>query len=264
MPNAPIRDISMYFEEHGAGDPLVLIMGFGADLQAWALQAPAFARHFRVVTFDNRGSGRSSAPDKPYSMEGMAEDTLSLMDRLGIEKAHVLGWSMGGYIAQELALAHPERVDKLVLMTTAPSIDGYGRTVLRGLMDARQSSMSYEQFVRLMSAWLYSPELLDNQARYERAIANVLANRYPQPDHAFLRQGNAILGFDAGNRLAKLTRETLVVGAHDDILVPIRNSERLVKLLPTARMEVLPGGHLGCLEFPNEYNAKILEFLTGA
>ncbi|MGH7754213.1 MAG: alpha/beta fold hydrolase, partial [Gemmatimonadales bacterium] len=154
MPTAPVRDILTYYEEAGSGDPLILIMGFTGDLQGWALQVPALAKHYRVITIDNRGAGRTSAPDRPYTIAGMAEDVAAVMDRLGVAKAHVLGYSMGGYIAQSLALAHPGKVDKLILLSTGPSVDGYGRSVVRSMMDVRRSNLSREQFVRFMAPWL--------------------------------------------------------------------------------------------------------------
>lgn len=261
MPNAQLRDIIMYYEEAGSGDPLVLVMGLGGDLQAWALQVPALASHFRVITFDNRGAGRTSAPDRPYSIAGMADDLGRLLDHLGIEKAHILGFSMGGYIAQEFALKYPARVDRLILLATAAHIDGYGKNVVQGWMDIRRSSMSREQIVRLTGCWLYGPELLDDEARFERAVQNSLANPYLQLDHAFIRQAQAVLAFDTRDRLATLKQQTLVVVGEDDILVPKRNSESLAKLLPNAALKVLPGGHAGCIEYANDYNAAFLEFL---
>lgn len=261
MPNVQLRDMIMYYEEAGSGEPLVLVMGLGGDLQGWALQVPALAKQFRVITFDNRGSGRSSAPDRPYSISGMADDLAQLLDHLKVDKAHILGFSMGGYIAQEFALKHPGRVNKLILMATAASIDGYGRNIVMGWINVRRSSMSREQITRLQATWLYSPGLLDDDARFERSVANSMANPYPQQDHAFIRQGQAILGFDASDRVAKIQAETLVVAAKDDILVPPRNAEKLAKLLPKATLKVLEGGHLGCMEYPNEYNEAFLEFL---
>ena len=261
MPDAPIRDIITYYEEAGSGEPLVLIMGLGGDLQGWALQVPELAKHFRVITFDNRGAGRSSAPDKPYSIAGMADDLAALLDSLSITKAHILGFSMGGYIAQEFALKYPARVEKLVLLATAASIDGYGRNVVKGWVNVRRSNMSREQTVRLTACWLYSPALLDDEARFERSIQNSLNNPYAQQDHAFMRQAEAVLAFDAAARVASIKAETLVLVGKDDILVPPRNSEKLAKLLPNATLKVLEGGHVGCIEFPHEYNAAILEFL---
>ena len=264
MPYVPTRDIITYYEEAGRGEPLVLIRGLGSDLQAWALQVPALAKHFRVITYDNRGAGRSSAPDRPYSIKQMAGDACALLDHLGIEKAHVLGFSMGGYIAQELVIANPDRVEKLILLATAASIDGYGRAIVQTLMDIRRSNMSREQIVRNQAPFLYSPELLDDAARYERAILNSLNNPYAQDDVGFLRQAEAILGFDASDRAATIQCQTLVAVGADDILVPPRNSEKLAKLLPSATLKVLSGGHIGCVEYPAEYNAAFIEFLSAA
>ena len=261
MPTVPVRDIVMHYEEAGSGDPLVMIMGLGGDLQAWALQVPDLSKHFRVITFDNRGAGRTSAPDRPYTISGMAEDTRALMDSLGIQKAHVLGFSMGGYVAQELALAYPGRVDKLILLATAPSIDGYGRTLVRSWVDVRRSNMSREQVVRWTSTLLYSPELLDDEDRYERSVLNSLNNPWPQQDHAFIRQAQAVLGFDASDRLSALKQQTLVVGGQEDVLVPLRNQRKLAELLPNATLKELPGAHLGCIEYPQDYNQAFLEFL---
>ena len=261
MPKAATRDITTYYEEAGSGEPLLMIMGLGGDLQAWALQAPVLAKHFRVITYDNRGAGRSSAPDRPYSIPQMAEDAIALLDSLGIDRAHVLGFSMGGYVAQELAIAHAARVEKLILLATAPSIDGYGRAVVRNLIDIRRSNMSREQVVRVTSALIYSPEMLDDDDRYERAILNNVNNPYGQSDVGFLRQAEAILSFDAKDRVAQIKNQTLVAVGKDDILVPPRNSERLAKLLPAATLKVMSGGHIGCVEYPHEYNDAFLEFL---
>lgn len=262
MPRLQTRDIIIYYEEAGQGDPILLITGLGADLQSWALTAPELAKHFRVVTFDNRGAGRSSAPDRPYSLEGMADDAAGLLDALEIEKAHILGLSMGGYIAQEFALRHPNRVNQLVLLSTAPDIDGYGRSIVRALTTVRKSNVSREGFLRVTAPLVYSPALLDDNDRLERALQNSLANAYPQQDHAYLRQANAILRFNATPRLGELKADTLVVHGADDKLVPPSNGQRLAEALPSATYKELPGGHLGFLEHPADYNAAFLEFLN--
>ena len=262
MPYAPIRDILTYYEEAGSGDPLVLIMGLGGDLQAWALQLPALSKHFRVITFDNRGAGRTSAPDKPYSIDGMADDLAALLDSLKIDKANILGFSMGGFIAQEFALKYPKRVERLILLATACSIDGYTGNVVRSWVDARRSSMSREQVVRLSASWLYSPELLDDPVRFEQSVQNSLNNPYAQQDHAFIRQAHAVLAFDVEARVSNIKTSTLVLAGKDDNLVPPRNAEKLAKLLPNATLKILEGGHVGCIEYANEYNTAITEFLA--
>lgn len=262
MPKAPIRDIITYYEEAGSGHPLLMITGLGGDLQGWALQAPELAKHFRVITFDNRGAGRSSAPDRPYSIPQMAADAVGLLDRLGIDKAHVLGFSMGGCIAQELALANPGRVEKLILLGTMPAVDGYNRAITRTWIDVRRSNMSREQVVRNAAPYIYSPELLDDEDRFERAILNSVNNPYAQSDVGFLRQAEALLGFDATTRLGGLKAPTLVVCGKDDVLVPPRNSDRLASLISGATLKKLPGAHIGQVEYPAEYNAAFVEFLS--
>jgi len=261
MPTAPVRDINMYYEDTGNGDPLVLIGGLSGDAQSWALQVPVLSRHFRVITLDNRGAGRTSAPDKPYSVAGMADDVAALMDHLGVAKANVLGFSMGSGIALELALKHPGKVDKLILMNALCSTDGYTETLLRNWINVRRSNMSREQTQRFIAPFLYSAALMDDRDRFERAIANSISNPYAQQDHAFIRQAQALIAFDIRDRVAGVKAETLIVSGAEDILVPPRNQERIAKLLPKAKHVTLPGGHAGFIEHAAEYNAAVLEFL---
>ncbi|MCC7366664.1 MAG: alpha/beta fold hydrolase [Dehalococcoidia bacterium] len=261
MPTAAIRDITTYYEEAGKGDALLLINDLGGDLQSWALQVPELAKHFRVIAFDNRGAGRSSAPDRPYSIAAMAQDAAALLDALGVESAHVLGVGMGGFIAQELAIAHPKRVQKLVLLGSAAALDGYGRTVVRTWIDARRSNMSREQVVRFTSPYLYSPGLLDDEDRYERAVLSSASNPYAQQDHAFIRQARAAIEFDARDRLGSIKQEALVIAAKDDLLFPARLTKQLASKIGGAKVLELEGGHVGYVEYPQEYNAALLEFL---
>src|SRR4029077_10122354 len=110
MTTAKFDSIELYYEEHGRGDPLLLIMGLAADSTAWIFQVPDFARRYRTITFDNRGVGRSSKPPGPYTIHEMADDAVALLDALDVRRAHVVGVSMGGMIAQEIVLRHPSRV----------------------------------------------------------------------------------------------------------------------------------------------------------
>ena len=125
MPTVRVADVSLYYVEAGAGEPLVLVMGLGADHLAWGFQFPVLAERYRVIAFDNRGAGQSDVPDRPYTTRMMADDTAGLMDALGIDRAHVLGVSLGGMIAQEIALNHPARVRSLQLHGTLGRPDNY-------------------------------------------------------------------------------------------------------------------------------------------
>jgi len=261
MPKAPVRDIIIYYEEAGSGTPLVLLTGLAGDIQGWAFQVRDLSPHFRVIAPDNRGAGRTSAPDRPYSIPQMADDVAALLDSLGVAKAHVLGFSLGGAVAQELALADPGLVDKLVLVNTMASIEGYVRTAIGAWVAARRSNMSREQLARLTAVWTYSPELLDDEERFERAIANGLVNPYAQQDHAFLRQATALLAHDTSDRLGDVKAPTLVLHAEQDAFIPPRNGEKLASLIPGATFQTLPGSHIGLFEYPAEYNEAITGFL---
>lgn len=264
MPYVPTRDIITYYEEVGSGEPLVLIRGLGSDLQAWALQAPELAKHFRVITYDNRGAGRTGAPDKPYSIAGMADDLAALLSELKVEKASVLGYSMGGMIAQEFALKYPQRLDKLILLGTSARLDGYSKAIVQNFINVRRSNLSREQVVREQAPFVYSAELLDDTDRYERAIQANVANPYSQQDHAFIRQAQALLAFDASARVSGIKAPALVMTNKEDTLVPPRNGEALAKAIPGAKLVSLDAGHAGVIEFPHEHNAAILEFLGAA
>ncbi len=131
MPYAETNGISLYYEEYGEGHPLVLIHGLGSSLESWSVQVPIYSQHFRVIVYDNRGSGRSEKPDYPYTMEQMADDAVGLMDFLGIEKAHFAGKSMGGMISQWIGIKHPTRVNKLVIGCSSAHRDEVGDLLLK-------------------------------------------------------------------------------------------------------------------------------------
>lgn len=262
MPAVKTGDISTYYEEAGSGEPLILICGISMDLQGWRLQVPELSKHFRVICYDNRGAGRTSAPDQPYSIAGMAEDLAALMDHLRIDSAHVLGYSMGGLIAQAFAAAHPHRVRKLILLSTTLRPDGFVRLAVRNWMNVRRSSMPFEQIVRFVSRWLYSPALYDNEPLYEKIVQLSATNPYAQKAHAFLRQAEAVLAFDLGDAAKAMGAQTLVLVGMDDNLNPTYHSEQLARTIPGATLQVLNGAHAPFAEFPNEYNKAILDFLA--
>jgi pimeloyl-ACP methyl ester carboxylesterase len=148
MPTIKVGDISIYYEVHGEGEPLLLISGLGRDLTAWMFQTPEFSKKYRVIAFDNRGIGRTDAPDMPYSTEMMANDTVGLMNALSIEETHILGLSMGGQIAQYLAFKYPKRVRSLILADTAASPHSLSKHVINTWLKMTQEGINQETFVR--------------------------------------------------------------------------------------------------------------------
>lgn len=262
MPTTKTGDIETYYEVAGSGIPLVLICGISAELQVWRTQADELAKHFRVVRYDNRGAGRSGAPDSPYSISQMTADLAALLDALEIDAAHILGWSMGGFIAQTFARSYPKRVRKLVLVASAQKADGYSGLALRNWMNVRSSNMPYEQIVRFVLRWQFTPSLFDNQALFEKSVQMMISNPYAQKAHGFLRQAEAVLAYDPGETATSIRAPTLVLVGADDNLVPPYLSQRLAASIPGATIKVLRGAHAGFLEFPDEYNREIISFLN--
>jgi 3-oxoadipate enol-lactonase len=261
MPTAQTGDITTYYEESGSGDPLILICGLSADVQVWRFLVPVLSRRYRVICYDNRGAGRTDAPDKPYSMAGMASDLAALMDHLEIGSAHIAGWSMGGVIAQAFALARPDRVRKLVLISTLARPTGQFRVGVRTWMNIRRSNMPFEQVMRYVSLGLYTPAFYDDEARYEKVIQFMVTNPYAQKQHAFLRQAEALIANDPGDAARNIRSPTLVLLGRYDTRVPPHLSEHLAQLIKNATQKVTNSGHAGFVEFPDEYGAAIVEFL---
>lgn len=261
MAFANVNGCKLYYEIHGQGDPLVLIMGLRRNAEWWYRQIPALAEHFRVIAFDNRGAGRSDKPVMEYSMRLFADDTAGLMEALGLQDAFVLGISMGGYIAQELALNYPEKVRRLVLGCTGC---GGGRAV-------RMSAERMEKFTA--NAGLNPSEILQknmdiyfsddfvalNPEKIEEFIQ--ISLRHHQPADAFERQFDACLRHDTADRLSRIAIPTLILTGDDDPLVPPENSHILKELIPGADLSVFPGGrHCFFIEQAEQFNPKVIDF----
>src|SRR5262249_47229907 len=229
----------MFYVEAGAGDPLVLVMGFGGDPLAWGLQIPAFAAVYRVIAFENGGVGQTDAPDMPYSTAMMADDTAGLLDALGIERAHVCGVSMGGMIAQEIALRHPARVRTLQLHATLGRPDAYMKALVEAWRKVR-IALGREEALRVLALWLFAPFSYEERPEFvEPVLQNAIANPHPQSLTGYLRQGDAVLGHDTLERLDRVRCPTLVSVADQDVLVPPRFSHAIAERIPGAELKTI-------------------------
>ena len=253
----------MHYVEAGAGEPLVLVMGLGADHLAWGFQFQVFAERYRVIAFDNRGAGQSDVPERPYTTRMMADDTVGLMDALGVDRAHVLGVSMGGMIAQELALNHSGRVRSLQLHCTLGRPDGYLRAqIANGRVQRRK--MTPEEAMRAGYLWLFAPATYNERPELvEMILQNALANPYPMSLTGFERQCDAVETHDTLERVATLRCPTLISVADADILVPPRFSRALAGRIPGAEFRLIEGaGHGYFWERPDQFNQMCLDFLS--
>ena len=168
MPKARVGDVELYYEEHGRGVPVVLIHGLAGDCGAWKAQVEVMKKEFRVLAFDNRGAGRSSAPDYPYTSRRFADDTVGLMDAVGIrEPAHVIGRSMGGAIAQEIALGYPDRVRSMIITASFGKLDRYGHQILHNINEVVKAQ-GYAAAAKHQSLFFFPPAYFNvNQAWVE-------------------------------------------------------------------------------------------------
>lgn len=263
MPIVNVGDINIYYEVHGDGEPLLLIMGLSGDMTSWIFQIPEFSRKYRVIAFDNRGVGQSDAPDVPYSTAMMADDTAGLLDALGVERAHIMGLSMGGMIAQELALKYPQRVKSLILATTAARLYSWATHILGTMLRLDQEGVNRETLTTLRLSWWFTDKVFDNPELVRTVIDTMLANPYPQSVHGHARQFAAATEHDTRERIGKITAPTLVLVGKEDILLPVKMSEELAAGIPNAELVVLEGGgHLFSVEIADKFNLAVLEFLS--
>ena len=269
MPHLQANGISLYYEEHGqhhrSTDPLVLIMGFTMSSIGWRWNAPAFAESFRTVTFDNRGVGQSDKPNEPYTMQMFADDTASLLDGLGIDQAHIFGISMGGMIAQEFALRHPQRVKTLILGCTNC---GGEKTTLSSDPDvlnmlANIESVSVEEAALAMTKVAVTPWFM--QKHMDTLIElNTMSAVHPTPKHGMVSQMAALQGHDTYDRLSQISVPTLVITGKDDGLVPPENSVLLSQQIPNAELVILSNAsHLFNIERPQTTVDVVTGFIHG-
>lgn len=263
---ASVNGIEMAYSIHGEGEPLVLLMGFGADGGVWELHLNEYQKHFKCIVIDNRGVGLTSQPKGPYSTAMMADDVAELMDHLNIPQAKVAGISMGGAIAQELALRHPQKVERLCLIATWAKFNNYATTVYENLKKIR-SQCSLDAFMELLQLWIFAPPFYEgegNLATLQEGQKGYAAQPSPQTQDGFEGQLDACIGHDAVDRLGEITCPTLVVVGDQDIFTPFEFSRLIHEKIPGSNLLVLPGtGHVCHWESIEIFNPKTAEFLKG-
>ena len=262
MPTIEANGQTIYYEVHGEGEPLFCVMGLAADTLAWTLQVPIFSERHKTVIFDNRDVGRSSQATGSYEIADMAQDTLALADALELDSFHLLGVSMGGAIAQEVALAASERVRTLTLAVTWATGGRWSRT-LSSVWGARVHRMSREEHVDELMVLNFSDDFFENAEAIAMLRELMLQNPNPQPPEAFARQLDAASRHNAGERLGELTMPTHVIGAEYDILVPVWKSRELAALIPGSQLTVLEACAHGLnVERAEEFNGTVLGFIA--
>ena len=261
MRRIKVGDIQMAYRILGSGDPLVLIMGYGSTMELWepGLLRSLSASH-RVIVFDNRGMGNSEAGQRPFSIEQFADDTAGLIEALGLPKASLLGWSMGALIAQEVALRHPEKVDKLILYAAHCRADLYppAPEIIQKMTDT--SGTPEEQGMRFISVLFPADWLQSHGPRLQEIFYRPMGNIPPE---IMGRQSEAIGSWKGCcERLGEIKLPTLVIAGADDQLVPAQNARYLAEKIPHARLVLVENnGHGLMFQSPELFAGTVTEFL---
>ena len=263
MPMVKVNDINMYYETHGEGEPLILISGNGAESSQWKDMIPTFSKDYKVIPFDNRGAGRTDRPDIEYSMDMMTADVIGLMDALRIEKAHILGASMGGMIAQNIAYLYPNRVKSLILVVTSMKESPRANYACKQAIKRVMNGSDPDALAEYSAVWSFPEEVLANPGAVDRIKSAMATVLNPQTVDAFKRQNDAIATFDSSGWISEITVPTLVIAGDGDIIWPQKYSgDKLAKAISSSKFVSLPGAHMAYLLSAEAFQNHVMEFLA--
>lgn len=258
---ANINNANLYYEIHGPGDPLLMIQGWGMDITGWQNIVEPLSKVFRIILFDNRGMGRSEVTPGDYTTRQLADDAAALLDHLQIDNAHVLGWSMGGMIAQELALAYPEKVNRLILSASSARVNEKSSFIAWSNIQAIRRG-ELETAVNWQLTFCFSRALFANQALLSQVKESALNPPYPVTLDGLVSQFAAVASHDKRGQLGPIKSDTLVLGAEEDGIIDLDQVKALVDEIENAQLKILPGGHMYHIEYPYIFAQTVTEFLA--
>jgi pimeloyl-ACP methyl ester carboxylesterase len=266
LPYATIGDINIYYETHGPPDapPLVFIGGWASYHWIWFRQIPTLKEKYRCIVFDNRGAGKSSKPDYPYTIEMMATDTVGLLDTLGIERAHVLGISMGGLIGQQIGLSYPEKLRSLILVSThfgGPNHIPIKPKTRALLVALPTETISLEQAFDMRIRATFSHQFIQENRPLIEQIYD-WSMKYPSPLYAQNHQTSATDAFNSESELKKIIAPTLILHGNGDFTIPPKNAELLADRISNSKLKFIEGAaHFVIIEKYEEFNNAVMSFI---
>jgi pimeloyl-ACP methyl ester carboxylesterase len=266
MAYAIVNGIRLRYEIAGSGDPVLLVAGLSMPGAMWASQVKALAPSFRVITFDQRGVGETDLPPEPvYTVAQLADDATALLRELKIPRAHVVGLSMGGTVAQELALRHPQFVRSLVLVSTWAKGDARFVQIVESWVSLASRVPIEERYRHVFFPWIFGPAFFERKDNVEAAFRSALAYPHQTKAEAIERQARGIFAWNGSrvSRLGAIKVPTLIVAGKDDLVTPPDFARALATLIRRSRLTLVPGGHWLVLEQADAFNRALLRFLKG-
>lgn len=265
MPFAEVNGLKMYYEERGSGPPLLLIMGITASCDVWEKHVSYWEKHYRCIIFDNRGVGATDKPEGPYTTAQMADDSAALLEYLGIANASVVGVSMGGAIALQLAIRHQKVVKSMVLMCPWARCDRKAEAVFRHMIHAR-AHLRPRQFANFIQLLIFHKSTWDDDNEYHGLIegqheAGLTEN--PQPLHGLEGQALACISHNVHENLSKIHVPCLVIGGKEDIFIPEWMVREVAEGIPNSELHLYDeAGHAFHWEKIEDFNPRVLHWLN--
>jgi len=265
MPSVKVNQVDLVYEIQGEGPPLMLVAGLASDSQSWQPILEDLSRQYQVITLDNRGVGRTMPQDVETSIQQISDDCLALIRHLGLSSVHLLGHSMGGFVALDCAIRYPEQVSKLILVGTGAFTSERNQALFLDWVSYLESGMKPEQWFQNIFYWIFSKRFFQDKKAVDDALRFAIDYPYPQSRIAFKNQVEALNAFNCQSSLPGIRSKTLIVCGKEDLLFPPEESFRVLQAVPNSEISIIENAaHSMHTEQPKAFADCVLKFLENS